>query len=695
MKTATARIAASPRPRIAVSVPARPPASWPIYASILAAVMAVYWPALRGGLLWDDTAHITAPALQSVHGLWRIWFSPGATQQYYPLLHSAFWIEHRLWGDAVLGYHLANLAQHALAACLVVAIVRRLELPGAWLAGMVFALHPVCVEAVAWISEQKSTLSAVFYLASALVYLRFDRSRRRSTYLWALALFILALLTKTVTATLPMALLGIFWWQRGRLDWRRDIRPLVPWVALGAVAGLFTAWVERTLVGAQGAAYALTTAQRFLLAGRAIWFYAGKLLWPSNLIFSYPRWKLDAAAPWQYLYPLAAVALAIPLIFLARTQHPAPSTRRAPLAAFLLYIGTLFPVLGFFNIYPFLFSYVADHFQYLASLALIVPLSSLLVSFVTRLGRPADVVLPAVLLAILATLTWRQTGIYRDTETLYRATLLRNPASWLAHNNLGVALLEKPGHLAEAKIEYQTALALNPDDAEAHNNLGNALARMPGRLPDAIREFEVAIKLEPRLAQAHQNLGNALARNPKRIADSIAQFKIALQLKPDDPQIRNDLGVTMLESPGHVPDAITQFQDAVQLHPGDPQFRINLGNALSQIPERRPEAVAQFQAILRSEPNNPQAHNSLAITLAQMPGRLPEAIAEFQAALRSEPNFAEAHNNLGRALSRMPGRIPEAIAEYRTALQIKPDYAQARANLEAACAQNSQYCKQP
>jgi tetratricopeptide (TPR) repeat protein len=375
--------------------------------------------------------------------------------------------------------------------------------------------------------------------------LGFDRTRRRSSYLWALALFILALLTKTVTATLPAALLVIFWWPRGRLDWRRDIRPLVPWIGLGAAAGLFTAWVERTLIGAQGAAYALTITQRFLLAGRAIWFYAAKLLWPANLIFSYPRWKLDPAVPWQYVYPMGVIAVVIGLCLLAR-RH------RGPLAAMLLFAGTLFPALGFFNIYPFLFSYVADHFQYLASLALIVPLSYALVSFVTRLGRPADVVLPAVLLAILATLSWRQAGTYRDTETLYRATLLRNPASWLAHNNLGVALLEKPGHLAEARTEYQAVLALKPDDAEAHNNLGNALARMPGRLPEAIREFEIAIKLEPRLAQAHQNLGNALARNPQRIADSIAQFKIALQLKPDDPQIRNNLGVTMLESPGHI-----------------------------------------------------------------------------------------------------------------------------------------------
>jgi protein O-mannosyl-transferase len=673
----------SRRPAAASRVAPSPPRplARSVFAAIPLAVLAAYWPALRGGLLWDDDSHVTAPALQSLHGLWRIWFSLGATQQYYPLLHSAFWLEHRLWGDAVLGYHLANLAQHALAACLGVLIVRRLALPGAWLAGLVFALHPVCVESVAWISEQKTTLSAVFYLSSAFIYLGFDRTRRRSSYLWALGLFILALLTKTVTATLPAALLVIFWWQRGRLDLRRDVRPLLPWIALGAAAGLFTAWVERTMIGAQGPAYALTAVQRCLLAGRAMWFYAAKLLWPANLIFSYPRWHIDPAVWWQWLYPAALLFIAIALLVGQARGLRRPL--RPTLAVLLLFAGTLFPVLGFLNVYPFLFSYVADHFQYLASLALIVPLSSLLISLVTRLGKPADVVLPAVLLAILGTLTWRQSHIYRDTETLYRATLIRNPASWMAHNNLGIALLDKPGHLAEAQAEFRAALELNPNDAAAHNNLGNALARVPGRLPEAIREFEIAIRLEPRLAQAHQNLGNALARNPKHLEDGIAQLKIAIQLKPDDPQIRNDLGVMLLPASGRLSDAITEFQDALKISPDNAQFRTNLGNALAQIPGRLPEAVAQFQAILRSEPDNAQAHNSLAIALAKMPGRLPDAIAEFQAALRSEPNFAEAHNNLGRALSQIPGRLPEAIAEYQAALKIKPDYAQARANLEA------------
>jgi 4-amino-4-deoxy-L-arabinose transferase-like glycosyltransferase len=212
--------------------------------------MVAYWPAVEGAMLWDDSGHVTPADLQSLDGLGRIWFDRQATQQYYPLLHSAFWIEHRLWGDSVAGYHLTNMLLHALSACLVVMIVRALRCPGAPLAGVLFALHPVCVEAVAWISEQKSTLSAVFYLSSALVYLRFDRDRRKPLYFLALVLFALALLSKTVTATLPVDLLVVLWWRKGRVEWKRDVSPLASWILIGAAAGLFTAWVERTDIGA-------------------------------------------------------------------------------------------------------------------------------------------------------------------------------------------------------------------------------------------------------------------------------------------------------------------------------------------------------------------------------------------------------------------------------------------------------------
>src|ERR1019366_5746224 len=396
------------------------------WALLLCATLVAYLPALQGGLLWDDNMHVTRADLRSLHGLWRIWFDLGATQQYYPLLHSAFWLEHRIWGDAVLGYHLTNVALHAASACLVVMIVRRLSLPGAYLAGFVFALHPVCVEAVAWISEQKSTLSGVFYLEAALTYLHFDRTRRKSPYFLALGLFVLALMSKTVTATLPAAMLVVFWWQRGRLAWRRDVLPLVPWFALGATAGLFTAWVESTprLIGAQGPAYALTLPQRLLLAGRVPWFYAWKVLWPANLMFTYPRWKIDAGEWWQYLFPLGLAALAVALGVLARKN-------RGPLAGFLFFAGTLFPALGFLNVYPFRYSYVADHFQYLAILGIVVPAASGLTVLAGRIppGRIAAIVLPALLLTTLGAATWRQSGMYRDYETLFRATLAGNPGS--------------------------------------------------------------------------------------------------------------------------------------------------------------------------------------------------------------------------------------------------------------------------
>src|SRR5271157_527348 len=204
-----------------------PPASraslWWTAALILGLTLACYWPALRGELVWDDDAHVTRPEIRSVAGLWQIWSDLHATQQYYPLLHSAFWIEHRLWGDAPLGYHLINVLLHAAAACLLVLILRRLRVAGAWLAGLLFAVHPVCVESVAWISEQKNTLSLVFYLLAALAYLRFDRGRRRKWYALALGLFVLALLSKSVTAMLPGALLLVLFWRRGRLSWRRDV----------------------------------------------------------------------------------------------------------------------------------------------------------------------------------------------------------------------------------------------------------------------------------------------------------------------------------------------------------------------------------------------------------------------------------------------------------------------------------------
>ena len=293
------------------------------FALLIAATVLAYIPALRGGFIWDDDGHVTRPELRSWHGLWRIWFDLGATQQYYPVLHSAFWVEHRLWGDEPLGYHLTNVFLHAAGACLFVVVLQRLwsrssfakasadisssaeplaspsaealakeglpavalakegPLPryAAWIAGLLFALHPVCVESVAWISEQKNTLSTVFYLLGALAYLRFydaaiflsrcDGGKLTANYLLAFGLFVLAVLSKSVTATLPAALLVVLWWRKGRLGWKQEVLPLVPWFAAALGIGLLTAWVERTYIGAQGARFDLSAGQRTLLAGHA------------------------------------------------------------------------------------------------------------------------------------------------------------------------------------------------------------------------------------------------------------------------------------------------------------------------------------------------------------------------------------------------------------------------------------------
>ncbi len=330
--------AQSPEPHRASVSAARAfrPKDWLFVVALVVAVFLVYQPAWQGELLWDDNGHVTPPELRSWHGLYRIWFDVGATQQYYPLSETAFWVQHKLWGDAMLGYHLVNTAWHALTAVLVALVLRQLKIPGAYLAAAIFALHPVHVESVAWITEQKNTLSAVFYLGAALAYLRFDEKRGRAWYWGALGLFVLSLLSKIVTVTLPAALLVIFWWQRGRVSWRRDVLPLMPFFLIGVVAGVFITWVERKVVGAEGPDFALTVVQRCLLPGRVIWFYLGKLCWPTDLRFMYPRWEIDPGVWWQYLFPLALLLLVGLLWWLSRRW-------RGPLAGLLFFVGRCFP----------------------------------------------------------------------------------------------------------------------------------------------------------------------------------------------------------------------------------------------------------------------------------------------------------------------------------------------------------------
>jgi tetratricopeptide (TPR) repeat protein len=508
-------------------------------------------------------------------------------------------VEHRLWGDSLLGYHLTNVFLHATSACVFVAILRRLALPGAWFAGFIFALHPVCVESVAWISEQKNTLSTLLGLISVLIYLHFDESRRPSSYGMALLVFLLSVLSKTVTITLPAVLLAILWWKRGRLGWKRDILPLVPWFVLGIPLCLPAASLERKMFADSARDFSLTMGQRGLLVGRAFWFYLGKLVWPANLMFSYPRWNLNPKDSWQYAFPAAALGLFVVLWLAARRY-------RGPLAAFLIFAGTLLPVLGVVNVFWFVISFVGDHLQYLSGMAIIALFASGAAMMANKLPpapRRAAMIPAAGLLLALGLLTHRQSKIYRDAETLYRTTIAQNPTSWVAHYNLGALLSGNPDRQAEVIDEWEATIRIRPGCPEAQNNLGCLLASDPDRVPEAIEHFEAAIRCRPDFADAHSNLAAVLSQIPGQTSEAIEQFEAALQYDPNSAETHNNFGNMLMDVPGRLDEAIRQIQEALRINPNYAEAHWDLAVALARVPGRRTEATEQVRTAIRLDPH--------------------------------------------------------------------------------------------
>ena len=347
-------------------------------AALLAITLAAYAPALTAGYIWDDQENVSDNVqLVSPDGLHQIWLIPPSNHRYSPLAYTSFWIEYRLWGLAPWGYHLTNILLHSAAAILAWQLFAQLQVPGAWFAAALFAVHPVEVESVAWITEQKNVLSLTLVLLSMLCYLRFapvqaeDRvdeipsSARWTWYALALALFALALTAKTVVATMPAVMLMIYWWKRGRIRWS-DVAYLLPFLAISVAMVFITLRMEAHDIGTEGKDWSLPATERLLLAGRAVWFYVGKLLWPYPLAFFYPQWKLDGQAWLQYLWPIAALALLVVLWFAKGS-----ALGRGPFAAAVTFAIVLAPTLVFFNNYFMLYAYVADHFQYHASLAIL------------------------------------------------------------------------------------------------------------------------------------------------------------------------------------------------------------------------------------------------------------------------------------------------------------------------------------
>ena len=538
-----------------------------------------YFPALGAGFVWDDVVLTEARALRSWSGLWDIWFAPRTLSRfeghYWPLLYTTFWLEHQLWGFAPAGYHAVNLLLHGLAVLLLWRLLLRLNVPGAWFAAAVFAVHPLHVESVAWVIGRKDVLAALFYLAGALCYLRFMDDRRRGFYLGALALFVTGLLCKSTLVTLPVALLIWHWWKQGVVT-LADLRRVLPFLLLGLA---ITAADVSFYKDRDPTAFDYSLVERALLAARALWFYAGKLVWPADLAVIYPRWEVRAdLLGWACL--LAAGATAAALWFARRRIG------RGPLAGALFFAVALSPTLGFVDYGYMLYSFVADRYQYLAGIGVIATLSGGAVWGLGKLPGAAHKIAPAgaaLLLAVLATITWNQAGIYRDNVTFYTHVIALNPQARFAHHSLGLEYQEQGRHeeaLAAFRTDY--AYARGGPSAEirlskAHTAMGTATEAL-GRLTEAEEHYRRAVEITPRFPGALENLGAFLIQQ-KRYREALEIFQALTVLTPGDARFHVGVGVA-LAGLRRIDEALQSYEQALRMEPSLEQARVNYENLL-------------------------------------------------------------------------------------------------------------------
>jgi tetratricopeptide (TPR) repeat protein len=584
------------------------PPRWIQGAAIIVLTLLAYLPAItRAGFIWDDDYHVTRNFnLRSGEGLVNLWTRPGAVPQYYPLTHTTFWLEYHLWGLHPAGYHIVNILLHATSAVLLWTILLKLEIPGAWVAwvaAIIWALHPVNVESVAWITECKNVLSGVLYLASLLTYLPLalfaedvPRPMWWKRYCLTLLLFILAILSKSVTASLPAAILLIIWWKRGRIE-ACDILPLLPMFAFGLGMGAVTATMERDTVGAWGPDWNFSKADRILIAGRAVWFYAWKLIAPYRLTFIYPRWNINPGSALQWLFPFAAIAL------IASAWALRDRIGRGVIVALLFFGGTLLPALGFINVYPMRYSFVADHFQYLASIGLIV----LIVAAVARwLNRTAASIAAALVIVILSVLTFRQTLPYRDLRSLWLDTIAKNPDCWMARNNY-VSLLLMDGNLPEAEKQLRLSLAANARNPEALRSLGELFEKQ-GRSTDAMEAYRVAIEVSGGDAIAQYKLGKLLLATGET-SRGMFYLNRALEIYPAYAPAHDELA-RVLFAQGRTQQAIDELERALALDPDLTSAQYHLAAVLLEqghTPDNDPRLRELMRKLPATQPTRPSS----------------------------------------------------------------------------------------
>ena len=700
--------------------------AWRLSLFLLVLTLVAYLPALRCTYIWDDDDYVTENAtLPTVDGLRRIWLEPGAVPQYYPLVHTSFWIEYRIWKLHPFGYHLVNVLLHAITAMFLWRLLRRLSVPGAWLIAAIFAVHPVTVESVAWVTERKNVLCAAFYFASLLVYWRFatgaERRGRGRLYALALGLFVAGLLSKTVACSMPAVVLVLMWWRHPE-KLRRQTVLLLPFFLVGLGMAVMTVWMEKHVVGAAGAEFDLSMVDRCGIAGRAVWFYAGKVLLPYPLIFVYPRWITDPLPVAAIFSAIAAVAVLVVLFCGCRRWG------RGPLAGALIFAGVLLPALGFVDVYPMRYAFVADHFQYLAMPAMVAMIVVAVTVMLQRYGisgiggvdsaRRIRLIC-ALLLLVLVASTWHRCLAFYDAETLWRDTLEKNDTAWIAHNNLGKILLDR-GEPVPAIDHFKRVVELKPDHYNAWNNLGLAYTGLeqyavaesaldqarrlrPGdetilvnyatllvrqeRFDEAGDIYRHVINHYPASVPAHMNLGNMLAGLQKYDAAERVYAK-ARELQPDNPVLLYNLG-NLARDREDLPLALEYYEGAVAVAPdyvdalhnidvlrrrqAYASAQLNMAESLAAL-GRYAEAAARYRQVLGLDAGSVPAQGRLAWILATAPDenvrRPKEAVALASAAVSATAGEVPELLDTLAAAQAAAGNFREALEQIGVAIEL-------------------------
>ncbi len=655
-------------------------------------VWAVFGQTLRYEFVnYDDNLNVYEnPAVKSgltLNNILRV-FQFSHSDYWHPLTMMSHMLDCQFYGLWPGGHHLTNVLLHATVAMLLFLVLRRMTgfLWRSAFVAAVFAIHPLRVESVAWVSERKDMLHGVFFLLAIGAYMRYVRqSWSLARYLAVVILFTLGLMSKPTLMPLPFVLLLLDYWPLGRFakfaggpEWfgvpRRLLLEKIPLLALAAASG-----VEAAIGNAPGFEPSKTLPRMLQLSNAMVSYvaYIWQMVYPGRLALPYP-FPMGGLPSGEVIGAVILLVCISTVLFRLRQKHP------CWLVGWLWYLGMLVPMIGFMQAGMMA---RADRYTYLPQIGLYLLLTWGAAELCAgwRHRRMVLVGCATVILAALIFCSRTQASYWRNNESLWTHTLACTSDNFVAHNNLGDALLRK-GQVNEAIAHFQAALQINPNYVAAHNNLGNALFQQ-GEVDEAMAQYQKALHINPDYAKAYNNLGNALLQKG-RVDEAMAQYQKTLQIEPNDVKAHINLGNILLQK-GSVDEAMAHYQKALQINPNYAKAHINLGNILLQ-KGSVDEAMAHYQKALQINPDSAEAHNNLGNALLQK-GRVDEAIVHYQITVQIEPDNAEAHINLGNALLKM-NRAADAIPHFQTALKLLPDSAEVQNDLAwvmATCPQAS------